>query len=262
MCGLARIFGLRFKDGKRNFLSKLYYAEKSRSTEKQMIIKTIASSSDGNCYIVEYDGYQLIIECGVQYKKIQKALDFDTSKVVGCLVSHEHGDHCKYLDQIAAHMTICSTPGLQKKFPKCSVFERFKFDGFWLNMNPFYVRAWPMVHDVECYAFEIACGKERLLYVTDTSRIDCEVKGLTHLMIESNYSFELLTESDRTKPDLARVFAGHLEIEETIRFIKRHKDTLQEIHLIHLSDSHSDEAAFKKRVAEASGVPVYIAQKG
>jgi hypothetical protein len=35
----------------------------------------------------------------------------------------------------------------------------------------------------------------------------------------------------------------------------------REIHLLHLSESHSDEARFVREVQEATGVPTYAAPK-
>ncbi|WP_260448043.1 MBL fold metallo-hydrolase [Listeria seeligeri] len=58
-----------------------------------MEIQTIASGSTGNAYIVSSGRSKLLIECGINFDIIRKALDFDLSDVSGCLISHEHGDH-------------------------------------------------------------------------------------------------------------------------------------------------------------------------
>lgn len=49
---------------------------------------TLGSSSSGNCYILECDNEQLIIELGVSWKEILKGLDYNTSWIVGALCSH------------------------------------------------------------------------------------------------------------------------------------------------------------------------------
>lgn len=56
-----------------------------------MLLRVIASGSSGNGYILENDKEALIIECGCSLKDIKIALDFNIRKIVGCIVSHEHG---------------------------------------------------------------------------------------------------------------------------------------------------------------------------
>lgn len=55
-----------------------------------MHLKIVGSSSSGNSYILETQSGSLLIECGIQFKKIQQALGYDLSSVRGCLISHEH----------------------------------------------------------------------------------------------------------------------------------------------------------------------------
>lgn len=55
-----------------------------------MILKCLGSSSKGNCYLLIGDSETLIIEAGIKFKEVKKALDFDLSNVVGCCISHEH----------------------------------------------------------------------------------------------------------------------------------------------------------------------------
>ena len=56
-----------------------------------LTVKTISSSSRGNCYkLTSGSGEFILLECGVQMSAIKKALDFKVSSAVGCLVSHGH----------------------------------------------------------------------------------------------------------------------------------------------------------------------------
>lgn len=52
---------------------------------------TISSGSIGNAYILECQNEILLLELGVGWNDIKKALNFDLSKVVGVCVSHAHG---------------------------------------------------------------------------------------------------------------------------------------------------------------------------
>lgn len=61
-----------------------------------MKFRCLGSGSSGNCYILENDSEALIIEAGIPFMTVKKALDFNISKIVGVVVSHSHGDHAKY----------------------------------------------------------------------------------------------------------------------------------------------------------------------
>ena len=59
------------------------------------MLKVLASGSSGNSYIYEVDNEILLIELGINFKDIKKALDFDLSNVKGAIITHSHGDHAK-----------------------------------------------------------------------------------------------------------------------------------------------------------------------
>jgi len=60
-----------------------------------MKIKILGSSSNGNCYIIGNDTNAILLECGLNFKEIQKGLDFNLQRVKACVISHNHGDHSK-----------------------------------------------------------------------------------------------------------------------------------------------------------------------
>jgi phosphoribosyl 1,2-cyclic phosphodiesterase len=224
-----------------------------------MKIKTIASSSSGCCYVIESNGEKLLIECGVSLKKIREALDFDFSNVVGCLISHEHADHCKSSRDMSIKTSIpvygCfgSQQGLYGKAEHNVVFNC----GVEFKVKPI-----KLAHDVECFGYVIrTANNDILLYATDTNEVPYKVEGLTHLMIEANHSLELLIESDAHPSVIARAADNHFSINQAVELAVRHRDTLKEVHLLHLSDKHSDEEKFKQMMSEALDIPVYIARK-
>ena len=56
-----------------------------------MLLKCVNTwSQNGNCYILENDTEALILDAGVRYKEILRALDYNVSKVAAVLLSHEH----------------------------------------------------------------------------------------------------------------------------------------------------------------------------
>ena len=54
-------------------------------------LKCVCSGSNGNQYILENENEVLLIEAGCNLKKTKIAINFNISKVVGCIISHEHG---------------------------------------------------------------------------------------------------------------------------------------------------------------------------
>ena len=232
-----------------------------------MNIKTIASSSAGCCYLIESGADKLLIECGISLKKIREALNFDLSKVVGCLISHEHKDHCKSVEDIyhKTSIPLYGPIGLTNHFDIFGL-KLVKHDkNFWCG-DHFLVKPVFLPHDVECYGYLIikyhpGRSREMLFYATDTGGVNYTMTGLTHLMIEANHSVEALFESSLNKSVVGRIADNHLSIDKALEFALRHKDTLKEVHLMHLSDTHGDEKLFRRMAQEALGVPIYIAGK-
>ncbi|MEB3374489.1 hypothetical protein SFC43_18645 [Bacteroides sp. CR5/BHMF/2] len=48
-----------------------------------MKLIVLGSSSSGNCYILDNGTESLIIEAGIRFQEVKKALDFNLRKVVG-----------------------------------------------------------------------------------------------------------------------------------------------------------------------------------
>ncbi len=68
-----------------------------------LIISVLGSNSSGNCYLVNspLTNEILILDAGVSFKEIQKAVNFNFKNVTGALITHEHGDHIKSAEKLA-----------------------------------------------------------------------------------------------------------------------------------------------------------------
>jgi phosphoribosyl 1,2-cyclic phosphodiesterase len=105
---------------------------------------------------------------------------------------------------------------------------------------------------------------DKLLYATDTFYIRYTFKGLTHIMIEANYSMGILkanVEAGTIDPILKnRVLKSHLSLENVKKFLQVNDlRKIQHIYLIHLSDINSDAERFKREIQELTGKHVIIA---
>lgn len=231
-----------------------------------MIIKTIATGSKGNCYLIDDGQTQLLIELGISFKKIQKALNFQVSKVSAALISHSHQDHCKGVQgALDASMNIYMSKATKDEIGiehnRIKQYENKKQ----FRVGSFVVLPFDVKHDVENHGFLIQSDNgERLLFATDTYYVRFLFKDLNYIMIECNYSEKILNENIENEriPEFLgkRIKKSHFSLENLLEFFKANDlSKVQEIHLLHLSDTNSDATLFKKTVQEQTGKLVFIA---
>ena len=234
-----------------------------------MKIKTIGSGSSGNCYLIDDGQTQLLLECGLPIKKIKAGCDYDFSRVSGCLVTHEHGDHAKAAnDLMRAGVDVWMTEGTARAAGadvyRLKLFKRIRPNDcyFTETIGTFTILAFPVHHDAAepvGYLIHSGATDEKLLYVTDTQYIDYRFRGLTHVMVEANFSSETLADPDND-PRRRRLRRTHMSLENCIELLKANDlSQIQEIWLIHLSQSNGEPEVFRRRVEEATGVPVHVA---
>ena len=235
-----------------------------------MRLNVLGSDSNGNCYVLQNDKEALIIEAGVRFSEVKKALKWQLSKVVGAVITHEHNDHAKYVrDFVSNGITVLALPSVFKAKGIDSLSFRKEIEpmhGY--IVGGFKVFAIPVCHDVPCVGFIIEHeDMGRMLFVTDTMMLEYRVPGLNHILLEANYAEGILDAKIEAgsvplsmKP---RLIHSHMEI-ETTKGILRANDLsgVNEIVLIHLSNGNSDERRFVREVQETSGKPVYAAVAG
>lgn len=235
-----------------------------------MRLNVLGSDSNGNCYVLQTDKEALIIEAGVRFSEVKKALKWQLSKVVGAVITHEHNDHAKYIrDFVSNGITVLALPSVFRAKGIDSLSFRKEIEpmhGY--IVGGFRVFAMPVCHDVPCVGFIIEHeDMGRMLFVTDTMMLEYRVPGLNHILLEANYAEDILDAKIEAgsvplsmKP---RLIHSHMEI-ETTKGILRANDlsVVNEIVLIHLSNGNSDERRFVREVQETSGKPVYAAVAG
>lgn len=239
-------------------------------------IKSFGSGSSGNGYLIDDGITQLIIEAGVQYKKVQESMRFDFSRVVGCLISHEHRDHCKYVPQFIDSTSIefFSTMGTFKGLSEDRIlhlhandYYRFSFLKYkeTTMIGTWYVTPFKTEHDAAepCGFLIDNTSGDRLVFITDSYYVKYRFPNVTHMMVEANYSKDVIDENMTSGFDLkrkTRLLESHFDFNQTKEFIKANKSNrLQEVWLLHLSDSNSIEKQFKEETQQLVGVPVYVA---
>lgn len=217
-----------------------------------MKLKVLGSGSSGNCYILENDTEALIIEAGVSFKEVKIALDFNIKKIVGVVVGHQHGDHAKYVSEYEKSGIPVFKPYESEMERQAKTYGRFT------------IKSFPLVHDVPCYGFLITQQKMgRLLYISDTQYCKYRFKNLNHVLVEANYSKDILSVAEEDSEKRNHVLAGHMEIGTTCEFLRANNNPdLRNVVLMHLSAYNADPDRFEKMAAGVVDAPVYIAKKG
>lgn len=237
-----------------------------------MKLRCLGSSSLGNCYLLENDRECLILEAGLPLKVVKKALDFNISKIVGLLITHEHGDHSKYAKNFVKEGIPTATSigtSRELKLPSCA----FLHSGYWYQYGGFTITPFPVVHDaMEPFGYIIRHQEiGTLLFASDTEYIRQNFRKLqlNHIMIECNYSQKIIDgrvyQGETVKGLRDRVLQSHMELETCKEFIRQNQTVmLDNIVLLHLSDGNSDENQFVKEIQEVAGdrVNVFAADKG
>lgn len=228
-----------------------------------MNIRIHYTGSSGNLYQID----DLLIEAGVPIWKIKEALDFKLNKVQACLISHSHYDHCRAakdllkvgIDVYCSKETarVLSLSGHRLHIIKA--LQQHK-------IRPWTVLAFRLIHDVTNYGFLISNGKEKAMYACDSSYIPYRFKSLNYIMLGIDFDTDILRTAvnlKETEPALAnRVLRNHMSLKTALDFFRANDmSKVREIHILHLSDVHSDEFYFKKSIEKITGKPVYIAKK-
>jgi phosphoribosyl 1,2-cyclic phosphodiesterase len=229
-------------------------------------IKALASSSAGNCYRVTDGVTPILLECGIRYKDIQRGFDFKMSEVGACLVTHEHNDHVKSInDVLKAGIDVYASRGTfetlgitHHRIKSVRSKEQFQI-GTW-TILPFDVQ-----HDVsEPLGFLLVNQLgEKLLFATDTYYIKYRFSGITHIMVECNYSMDILNENIATgrvsKAMKKRLMKSHFSLDNVKDFLRANDlSKVQEIWLLHLSDNNSNAERFKTEIQELTGKMVIV----
>lgn len=237
-----------------------------------MKLHVIGSSSAGNGYVLQTDDQResLILECGCQFSKYAAAIDHKISTIRGALITHEHGDHAKYIAEFHAHGidTFC-TRGTWKESVKkyggnaARNYEIERLD--WVRIGGFHVLAVASMHDAAepCNFIVRHAEMADLVFITDTMDFPYTTAGATNIMIETNFDIETL---ESICPDAAhrmRLVSTHMSIQNAIAAVRRQETSkLRNIVMIHLSSRHGNENKFKLMMMENFGSNVTVAKPG
>lgn len=235
-----------------------------------MKLTVIGTGSKGNCYILQNDTEALIIECGVNVKGIKEALNFNIRKVAGCILTHEHVDHACSLSEIdKLGINTYSSHGTFEKLGIKSHRHKVLVPLREQQIGGFKILPFDIKHDAaQPFGYFIQHAETgNVLFLTDAMYSGYKFRGMHNLIIEANFCPAIIKQKqlDGQLPKFLkdRVISSHLSIDNCLSLLEANDlSQVNNIVLIHLSDSNSNEAEFKAKVEKTTGKKVYVASAG
>lgn len=224
-----------------------------------MLLKCLGSGSkQGNCHALYDDsGKILLLDLGVEKRKILKGTDFRVSDIVGCVVTHGHSDHSKSIKDFRNMGVPIFAPYEQAiKKPQAKKFGSFHVTALpmldkgmevWQHTNAKDMSQCPI------YGFLIECEGQKLLYITDCKLCvwNFRGQGVNHILLGVDFQSELLpTDTAKTH----HVITGHMSLRTGRDLLKANAtNALRSVILCHTSQNSTDEQELLAEVQNAAG---------
>lgn len=238
-----------------------------------MRLIVLASGSAGNGYVLYNDDTAIVLEAGVHIKELHKAYGYDVKRIAACLITHEHKDHCGFVEQyLEAGIPVYASAGtiegmaIDDKY-KHSIHPMQEMEA--AEIGPWSVIPFHTQHDgLEPFGFVIAhpeCGN--VMFATDTYYIKYRFTNLNNIMIECNYVPEILDQNvaDGKLPFIVkrRTLKSHMSLPKCIETLRDHDlKKVVNIVLVHMSTGNGDAERMREEVSLATGKRVFVAEAG
>lgn len=231
-----------------------------------MKLKVLGSGSSGNCYVLEDSkGKLLILECGLPFEQILNGIDYRIDDVIGCVITHSHGDHAKsIMDMYSNGIYIYASRGTIGEFPDIRMCIYVKHaEPF--NVGEFRINPFDAIHDTpEPLNFIINHAEMgTMAFITDNGDVNVKLAGINHWLIEANHDEEFLKRSEMKDFMKNRITDNHLSIGQAVGIIgENDRSQLRNIVLCHLSETNANSERFCLKIAQIFSIMPKIAKKG
>lgn len=225
----------------------------------------------GNLYTAtSASGRKLIIDPGVTWKKLQRALDYDLSSVDAALCGHAHLDHSKAITEVCrAGIDVYASAGTFEALGVAK-WRRTKIvaDQVMFTVGEFKVLPFSVVHDVPgALGFVIwePTTDDYLLFAIDTCLLtQWFIYPFSIIAIGCSFDQDVLqsrVESGDINETLAkRLLVSHGSVQWVRDYLKKFccLDKCREIHLLHMSGENLDKRAVRDEIEKEFFVKTYI----
>ena len=260
------------EDLNRESVLKRKAEEAAMKTQQSMRFISLGSGSSGNCAYIGTETQGVLIDAGVDSKKVFASLADNGIKpemVKGVILTHDHGDHVRYAYSIARnnkHIRIyCTLRVLNGIFRRHSISRRLKevhesiFKEIPFSLAGMQFPAFDVSHDgTDNAGFFVEYGTQHFAIATDlgciTERARFYMTKADYLMIEANYDSAMLDNGKYPEYLKNRIRAdnGHLDNKVTAEFVANSCDErLKYVFLCHLSNDNNTPEIACRVVSEA-----------
>lgn len=233
---------------------------------------SFGSGSSGNCSYVGTSRGGVLVDAGVDPDYLFEQLErngIQPEMVRGIIVTHDHGDHIRFIYKIVRtyrHIRVYATPkafgGIMRRHSVSrrlrdyhqAIYKEFAFQVADLEITPFEVS-----HDgTDNAGYFISHRGNTMLVATDlgciTDRVDHYARLARYMMIEANYDIDMLRNGSYAEHLKARIMAysGHLDNAVTGEYLGRiYSPSLRAVFLCHLSNDNNTPETALRTVASA-----------
>lgn len=234
-------------------------------SDESIKFMSFGSGSSGNCSYVGDSQGGFLIDAGVDPQTVVKELHergIEMTKVRGILLTHDHGDHVRYIYSFLRnnrHLLVYCTPKIMNGvLRRHSISRRIRdyhraiYKEFEFKIGNFLITPFEVSHDgTDNCGFFITHGPYSMAVATDlgciTERVRFYMSQVNFMVIESNYDREMLMTGNYPDYLKARIMAehGHLDNQDSAAFVaEMWTPKLTHVFLCHLSqDNNTPEKA-------------------
>ena len=228
-----------------------------------MIFRTLASSSSGNCILIQNGGTNLLVDAGISCRKITqrlKACGLTPGDLSGILVTHEHNDHVAGLQvllkrhNIPVYASEGTCNALAWRYPVTASHLMVAPPGSFFELGSLTVTTFPTPHDAaESVGYVLSNGEKSAAVATDlgevTDYVEQAVTGTDLVLLETNHNVDMVRNGPYPRHLQQRILSGvgHLCNETAAQFAVRlaHSGTKAFV-LAHLSkENNTPELAYE-----------------
>ena len=242
-----------------------------------LFVASLNSGSNGNCYYIGNGSEAVLIDAGLSCRETErrmKRLDLKMEQVKAVFISHEHGDHIKGVEGIAAkhklpiYITAATLQHGRLRIPPEQIMSFKAHEP--VGIGSLSVLAFPKWHDaIDPHSFVVSGEGVNIGVFTDIGEpcqhVADNFKKCHAAFLEANYDVEML-ENGRYPIHLKRRITGqygHLSNHQALELFLANKPAhMTHLYLSHLSrDNNSAEIALRMFAEKAGSTKVSVASR-